>query len=137
MYQIFGGFTSGIEIQYSPSAIVDPKHQKCAESLIIGKRMLPQIFVRAADIRPVDIQDMLPADARFKVLFFVGNLTETRAAELRLLAEELSKPLSAFRKYSADGNISTVFDVITIAAGTKDDTNHLVVPAFFRPHWTK
>ncbi|KAI9566928.1 FAD binding domain-containing protein [Boletus coccyginus] len=136
-FQTFGGFTSGIEVQYSPSGIVDPKHQKCAESLIIGKRMLPQIFVRAADIRPIDIQDMLPADVRFKVLFFVGGLTETRVAELRLLAEELSKPSSVLHKYSADGNISTVFDIITIAAGTKDDTNHLVVPAFFRPHWTK
>ena len=128
---------SGIGIHYSPSTIVDPKHQKCAENLIIGKRMLPQIFVRAADIRPVDIQDMLPADVRFKVLFFVGILTEARSAELKLLAEELSKPSSVFHKYNADGNISTVFDVISIIAGTKDDTNYLVVPAFFRPHWTK
>jgi len=99
--------------------------------------MLPQIFVRAADIRPIDIQDMLPADVRFKVLFFVGNLTETRASELKLLAEESNKPSSVFRKYSLDGNISTVFDIITITAGTKDDTNYLSVPAFFRSHWTK
>ena len=26
---------SGVGIHYSPSAIVDPKHQKCAEKLII------------------------------------------------------------------------------------------------------
>jgi len=95
------------------------------------------MFVRAADIRPVEIQDVLPADTRFKVLFFVGNLTETRAAELKLLAEELSKPSSVFHKYSADGNISTVFDIITIVVGTKSDINHLLVPGFFRPHWTK
>ena len=99
--------------------------------------MLPQIFVRAADIRPVEIQDMLPADIRFKVFFFVGNLTEMRVAELKLLAEELSKPSSVFHKYSADGNVSTVFDIITITAGTKVDINHFLVPAFFRPHWTK
>jgi phenol 2-monooxygenase len=136
-FQTFGGFTSGIGVHYSPSAIVDPRHQKCAEKLIIGQRMHPQIFVRAADIRPVEIQDLLPADVRFKVLFFVGNLTETRIAELNLLAEELSKPSSVFHKYSADGNISTVFDIITITAGKKDDINYLLVPVFFRPHWSK
>jgi len=64
----FAEFTSGIGVHYSPSTIVDPKHQKYAENLIIGKRILPQIFVRAADMCPVDIQDMLPADVRFKVL---------------------------------------------------------------------
>ena len=99
--------------------------------------MLPHIFVRAADIRPVDIQDSLPADARFKVLFFVGNLTETRVAELNLFAEELSKPSSFLQKYGADGNISTVFDIITIAAGKKEDINFFLVPVFFRPHWSK
>ncbi|KAI9464680.1 FAD binding domain-containing protein [Boletus coccyginus] len=137
LHMTFAEFESGIGVHYSPSAIVDPKHQKCTENLIVGKRMLPQIFIRAADIRPVDIQDMLPADVRFKVLCFVGNLTETRVAELMLLAEELSKPSSVFHKYSADGNISTIFDIITIIAGTKDDTNYLVVPSFFRAHWTK
>ncbi|KAI9464683.1 FAD binding domain-containing protein [Boletus coccyginus] len=136
-FQTFGGFTSGIGVHYTPSAIVDPKHQECAEKLIIGQRMLPQIFVRAADIRPVDIQDMLPADVRFKVLFFVGNLTETRVAELNSFAEELRKPSSFLQKYSVNGNISIVFDIITITAGKKEDINYFLVPAFFRPHWSK
>lgn len=99
--------------------------------------MLPQVFVRAADTRPVEIHDLLPADARFKVLFFVGNLTESRVTELNSLAEELNKLPSFLRKYSADGNISTVFDITTITAGKKDDINYLLVPAFFRPHWSK
>ncbi|KAF8555666.1 hypothetical protein OG21DRAFT_1438471 [Imleria badia] len=139
VFETFGGFMSGIGIRYSPSEIVDPKHQKCAESLIIGQRIPPQIFVRAADIRPMEIHDLLPSDVRFKVLFFVGNLTETRVAELKLLAEELSKPSSFLHKYSPDGNIATVFDIITITAGKKDDItyNYLLVPAFFRPHWSK
>ena len=130
---------SGIGICYSPSTVVDPKHQKCAENLIIGQRMPPQIFLRAADIRPIEIQDLLPSNVRFKVLIFVGNLTETRVAELKLLAEELSKPSSFLHKYSPDGNFSTVFDIITITAGKKGDIayNYLLVPAFFRPHWSK
>ena len=96
--------------------------------------MLPYIFVRSADICPVNIHDLLPADVRFKVVFFVGHLIETRVAELKLLAEELS---SFLRKYSVDGNVSTVFDIITVTAGKKEDMNYLLLPIFFRPHWKK
>ena len=99
--------------------------------------MLPQIFVRAADMRPIEIQDLLPSDARFKVFFFVGNLTEARVAELNSLAEELSKPSSFLQKYSYDGKVSTVFEIVTITTGKKEDINYLLVPAFFRAHWSK
>jgi len=135
-FQTFGGFTSGIGVHYPPSIIVDSKHQKCAEKLVVGQRLPPQMFVRAADIRPMEMQDLLPADVRFKVLFFVGHLAEARVAELKLFAEELSKPSSFFQRYSA-GDISTVFDVLTIVAGKKDAINYLLVPPFLRPHWTK
>jgi len=128
---------SGIGIQYSASEIVHTKYQRFAGALVIGRRMLPQAFVRAADIRPVELHDLLPADVRFKLLFFVGELTKTRIAELNALAEELSKPSSILHKYSADGNISTVFDILTIMTGKKTAINHLDVPPFFRPHWSK
>ncbi|KAG8221071.1 putative phenol hydroxylase [Butyriboletus roseoflavus] len=132
-FQTFGGFTSGTSVHYSPSAIVDPRHQECAENLVIGQRMLPQIFVRAADARPIEIQDLLPSDIRFKVLFFVGNLTEARITELNLLAEEMSKPSSFLCKYSADGNISTVFEIITITAG-KEGRDKLLARACILPY---
>ncbi|KAF8129842.1 FAD binding domain-containing protein [Boletus edulis] len=137
VFQKFSDFVTGIRVHYFPSAIVDPKHQKCAQNLIIGQRMPPQTFVRAADIRPVEIQDLLPSDVRFKVLVFVGYLTGARVSELKLFAEELNKSSSFLRKYSPDGNISVVFDITTITAGKKEDIDYLLVPAFFRPHWTK
>ncbi|KIJ21008.1 hypothetical protein PAXINDRAFT_165806 [Paxillus involutus ATCC 200175] len=136
-FQTFGGFTSGVGVHYSSSAIVEVKHQKYAPGLIIGQRMLPQIFIRAADMRPIEIQDMLPADIRFKLLLFVGHLTETRIARLNLLAEDLSKPTAFLQKYSAHGNSSSIFDIVTVTAGKKDDINYLNVPALFRPHWSK
>ncbi|KAG9313142.1 putative monooxygenase [Chiua virens] len=135
--KVYAGFVTGIGVRYSSSAIVDLKPQVYAKNIVVGERMLPQAFVCAADIRPVDIHDMLPADLRFKVLFFVGHLTETKVSELDTLAEELSKPTSFLHKYSADGNISTVFDIITITSGTKETINYLTVPAIFRPHWSK
>jgi len=136
-FQTFGGFTSGIGVHYAPSAIVDPRYQTCASKLVVGERMIPQIFVRAADARPTEIQDLLPADARFKLLFFVGHLTDARIAELRDLGEEWSAPSSVFRKYSPDGKPSTVLDVVTIAAGKKETVEYVAVPSFFRPHWSR
>jgi len=131
------GFYSGLGIHYSPSTIVDLKHQKCAEKLIIGQRMIPHIFVRAADLRLIELHHLLPADVRFKVLFFVGNLTSTRIAELDSFAEDLRKPSSFLQRYCTDGEVSSMFDIVTIIATKKHNMNYLLVPALFRPHWTK
>ena len=38
--------------------------------------MPPQIIIRAADARPFELQDLLPADTRFKVLIFAGDFAD-------------------------------------------------------------
>ncbi|KAG1771531.1 FAD binding domain-containing protein [Suillus occidentalis] len=138
-FQASGGFSSGIGVHYMPSAIVDTIHQGCAPNIIIGERMLPQIFVRAADARPVEIQDMLPADTRFKLLLFVGLLTPEQLAKVRGFAEELELPTSFLQKYNypAEGKAQSMFDIISITAGHKDDVNFLDLPPTFRTHWSK
>ncbi|KAG2103083.1 FAD binding domain-containing protein [Suillus discolor] len=138
-FQAFGGFSSGIGVHYMPSAIVDAIHQGCAPNIIIGERMLPQIFVRAADARPMELQDMLPADTRFKLLFFVGLLTSEQLTKVRRLAEELELPTSFLQKYGspAQGKAQSTFDIISIAAGHKDDVNFLDIPSTLRTHWSK
>lgn len=138
-FQASGGFSSGIGVHYMPSAIVHTIHQGSASNIIIGERMLPQLFVRAADARPVEIQDMLPADTRFKLLFFVGLLTSEQLTKVRRLAEELELPTSFLQKYNfpAQGKAQSTFDIISIAAGHKDDVNFLDIPSTLRTHWSK
>ncbi|KAI6094993.1 FAD binding domain-containing protein [Pisolithus sp. B1] len=138
-YETAGGFTSGMGIHYGPSIIVDTKHQSCAENLVVGQRMLPQVFVRAADARPVEIHDLLPADTRFKILLFLGFMEEeSRVVEINALAEQLSSPAGFLRIYSTGGQTSaSMFDLITIVVGNKDNFNYLNVPLVFRPHWSK
>lgn len=137
VFQTFGGFTSGIGVHYSPSAIVNVKHQGHAQNLIIGQRMLPQKFILAANARPVEVQDFLPSDTRFKVLVFLGSLDETRLVGINALAVELEDPASFLRKYTADGQISSIFDITTIVEGNKEDINYLNLPTLLRPHWSK
>ncbi|KAI6033585.1 hypothetical protein PISMIDRAFT_198051 [Pisolithus microcarpus 441] len=138
-YKTASGFTSGMGIHYGPSMIVNAKHQCCAENLVVGQRMIPQIFVRAADARPMEIHDLLPADTLFKILIFLGSANEeSRLAEINALANELSSPTSFLQRYSADGQPSaSVFDLITIVAGNKENFNYLSIPQVFRPHWSK
>ncbi|OJA19065.1 hypothetical protein AZE42_12575 [Rhizopogon vesiculosus] len=136
--EVSGGFISGIGIHYASSAITNETHQQCVPHLIIGERMPPQIFVRAADGRPYEIQDILPSDTRFKLLFFVGNLTEERVRELDALSDEMRDPSCFLQKYGypTEGTAQSMFSIITIVSGDKDDVKFTRVPAFFRPHWS-
>jgi len=136
-FKTSGNLISGVGVHYEPSEIVNIKHQQCARNLVIGQRMPPQIFVRAADARPVDIQDLLPADIRWKILVFFGILDESRLPGVQLLAENLNEPTSFLRKYPVDGQIPQIFDIIAIIAGNKSTFNYLNVPDFFRSHWSK
>jgi phenol 2-monooxygenase len=101
--------------------------------------MLPQIFVRVADARPIEIQDMLPSDTRFKLLLFVGLLTSEQLGKVRRLAEDFELPTSFLQKYGypEHDKAQSMFDIIPITSGKKDDVNYLDLPLTLRTHWSK
>jgi phenol 2-monooxygenase (NADPH) len=75
--------------------ITDTQYQTSAENLIIGWQIIPQILVHAADGRPFELQDLLIADARFKVLVFAGNTSsDVQLDTLHKLAAELEQILT-------------------------------------------
>ena len=134
IFQTFGGFTSGIGIHYAESLLTDVTHQKLAANLIIGQRVLPQIFLRAADSRPVEIQDLLPSDARFKLLVFTGDSCSPMQLEkVRKTTEELDSVLTAL----TGGRIFEFFDILSISATTKTKVRYNDLPALLRSHWSK
>ena len=136
-FQTFGAFTSGIGIHYTPSTIVNTTHQTHAANLVIGQRMLPHVFVRAADARPFEIQDLLPADTRFKVLVFAGDTSDPQQlTRVRDLANAVDGPGGFYRKFGG-GDPSKVFDVLSICSATKDKVNYTDLPPVFRTHWSK
>ena len=89
--------------------------------------MLPQIFIGAADVNPVEMQDLLPADTRFKILVFAGDLAVSEdKARLQKLAENLSSPNSFLNRYGRkEGGDWKVFDILTISCGTKDKIGYV------------
>ena len=138
-FQTFGLFTSGIGVHYQPSDIVNTAYQSSASKLLIGQRMPPHVFVRAADARPFEIQDLLPSDARWKVLVFAGDIMDpAQSARVHKLAQEMARPEGFLRRFSdARGGVEKVFDVLTIASGDKLKVITADVPKIFRSHWSK
>ncbi|KDR80826.1 hypothetical protein GALMADRAFT_222424 [Galerina marginata CBS 339.88] len=132
IFQAFGGFTSGIGIHYAESSLTSQKHQTSAKNLIVGQRILPQIFLRAADSRPVEIQDLLPSDARFKVLVFTGN-----SSNLEQLKKTwtVSKELDKLFSNVAAGR--AMFDILTISSATKAEVRYNDLPKSLWSHWSK
>ncbi|EGO22628.1 hypothetical protein SERLADRAFT_362787 [Serpula lacrymans var. lacrymans S7.9] len=136
-FQTYGGFTSGIGVHYSNSAIVNNAHQSYASNLIIGERVPPRVFVRAADAWPYELQDLLPSDSRFKVIVFTGNYNDTaQRGNVDALAKELEKP-ERFLKVYVPGGKESMFDIITISQGKKEEVDYLEFPDVLRPHWSK
>ncbi|KAI0364365.1 hypothetical protein BV20DRAFT_956369 [Pilatotrama ljubarskyi] len=136
-FQTFGAFTSGIGVHYLPSAITDNQHQSYASKLTVGERMVPHVFIRAADARPYEIQDLLPSDTRFKILVFVGNVVDTAQAErVKALAEEIGSPGSFYHRFGR-GDPAKVFDILSISSAKKEDVNYTDLPRLFRQHWSK
>jgi phenol 2-monooxygenase len=94
-------------------------------------RTPPQIIIRAADGRPVELQDLLVADARFKILVFTGKPEGNDV--LAAAAQSLESTLNAVYgdKYQ------DVVDIITICVGSAMEMEYNIVPAVLRSHWTK
>ena len=124
-------------MHYGPSAITNTQYQHLASNLIVGERMLPHVFIRAADAQPFNIQDMLPADIRFKLLVFAGDTSDPCAQErLQKFADDLEKPDCFYVRFGGQ-DPTQVFDLIAISSATKDRADYTDVPPMFRTHWSK
>ncbi|KAJ7254641.1 FAD binding domain-containing protein [Mycena haematopus] len=123
-FQTAGGFTSGIGIHYGESTIVRNGNQACAYNIVVGQRMPPQVLIRAADGRPVELQDLLPSNTLFKLLVFLGD---TATAALGDLAADLQEIVHKF---------AAKVELICIASPAKrPDFCFMELPQVLRPHW--
>ncbi|KAI5895588.1 uncharacterized protein SCHCODRAFT_02619840 [Schizophyllum commune H4-8] len=130
----FSPFISGMDFTYPTSAITRQTHQDYAKGLIIGRPVPPHAFLRVADARPVNIQDMLPANGKFKILVFAGEYSRADfLADLQQFAEGLVNLLA---KYGGASD-SRLMDMATVLAGKQDPACLLQIPSTLRPHWAQ
>jgi phenol 2-monooxygenase len=127
-FQGYGNFSSGVGVHYAPSVVTEPAHQAAAPNLIIGQRLLPHILVRAADAREVNIQDLAPSNACFKLFVFPGD-----GEHAQTVAAHLARPECFFNKH----RLRDAFEIVTVLQGSKNTVNYLELPPVLRPHWSK
>ncbi|KAG2137579.1 FAD binding domain-containing protein [Suillus bovinus] len=140
IFKQFGAFTSGIGVHYGPSVAILDRNQGLASGLAIGERFPPYKFIRAADAGPVEIQDLLPADFRFKLLVFTGDFSDPlQQARVKSMVAIMQKPESFLNRYltPSKGSENPRFDIITISKGRKEGFNFLQFPTLLRSHWSK
>ncbi|KAG2114120.1 FAD binding domain-containing protein [Suillus clintonianus] len=129
-------FTSGIGVHYDPSVAVNENNQELASGLVIGKRVPPYKFLRAADACPFELQDLLPSDFRFKLLVFVGEFGDPlKQARVESMVTDMQTPKCFLNRYATPGN--SRFDIITISKGRKEVFNFMLLPTLLRSHWSK
>ncbi|KAI0664329.1 FAD binding domain-containing protein [Cubamyces menziesii] len=137
MFESNADFLSGVGLCYQPSTIVNDRYQASAPGLVVGAYVPPHIFLRAADANPINFQDMHPADMRFKIVVFAGDIKDAKVAEcIQTLAEQLDAPDSFLKRYG-QGGWESVFDLICISASSKDGVDYTDFPKLFRKHWSK
>ncbi|KAI0333887.1 hypothetical protein GY45DRAFT_1243820 [Cubamyces sp. BRFM 1775] len=135
MAKTYAGFISGLGLRYGASSIVNPEYQSLASGLVVGERVVPQTFIRAADGRPFEIQDLLPADLRFKVLVFGGNISVKEDLDrLQQVAVAMEASENFLHRF---GHGDSVFDVLCFSSAKQESAEYLDFPVFFRPHWSK
>jgi phenol 2-monooxygenase len=84
--------------------------------------MPPQVLIRAADFRPMELQDLLPSNTLFKLLVFIGDTEALKglAMDIRLIMQKFG----------------TAVEVISIVS-SRADFCFMDLPPVLRPHWSK
>ncbi|KAF7974514.1 hypothetical protein HWV62_12092 [Athelia sp. TMB] len=137
-FKTHNDFTSGLSIQYPESPIVNCAHESAAKHITIGQRIPPQVLIRVADGRPSELLDLLPADTRFKILLFVGDITPASQSPQRVKLEKLAEELKSMLVTRSVGcEWGDTFDIITIATGKSADLDYIDAPIPLRSHWSK
>ncbi|CAL1708745.1 unnamed protein product [Somion occarium] len=132
-FRAFSSVTTGIRIRYAPSIITATAPDKTDENgpytLTVGKRLPPQVVLRVADRRPVNVQDLCLSNGRFKLFVFTGDvLSADDIQSLNKLTTDLDALLSELPK--------GLLEVFSIIKAKDDAITYMDVPQTLRPHWT-
>ena len=96
----------------------------------MGKRVPPCLVTRVADNNPIEIQDLILADARVKIFVFPGDLaSDSHLGRLQRLAFKIEGVLNAYRK--------EIFDIIVVAKEIGGSVTYTDVPPVLRSAWKK
>ncbi|KAL9595977.1 MAG: hypothetical protein Q9219_006100 [cf. Caloplaca sp. 3 TL-2023] len=143
-------FTTGLLIQY-PASIITENGSACVvggtislegprstTELMAGMRMPNFTVLNQSDGVPAELSDLLRANGRFRLLVFIGDISQsTPFACLQQLATQLSSSSSFLRRFTpAEGAIDSRVEILTIHAAPRSQVELLELPDILHP-WSK
>lgn len=137
-------FASGLSVDYGSSVLeakssedgVDDSSQvvsmvkskpTLATGIPIGMRFNSFKVLNQADARPWHFQERLPADGRFRIVVFAGDVLDpAQKTRIDAFCESLDKPTSFLRRATPkDAKIDSVVEVLTIHSSPRTETELL------------
>ncbi|KAK5168432.1 uncharacterized protein LTR77_007002 [Saxophila tyrrhenica] len=109
-------------------------HQDLATGIPVGKRIDSVKVLNQADARPWHLQELLPSNGRWRVLFFTGDVTKSEQRKrLDDLGTAIDNPHSFLRHFTPPGGRhDAVFELLAVHSAPRTSATIFEFPAVFR-----
>lgn len=134
-----GRFTAGLIAAYNDSSITSLRTstQTLAKNLTVGMRFPSTQVVRFCDAKAMHLVKALPADGRWRIVVFAGDIrSPTAAKRLSNLSTYLSfptGPIHTFTPTSAGADVDSFIEPILVLSGPRVEMEQEQIPEVFTP----
>lgn len=146
-------FASGTIIDY-PKSIIEDKpaleslekahageedktfHVEQAKNILIGRRFKDTKVVNQSDAKPVWLNDVIPADGRWRIIVFSGDIksNDNLLQALKDMDKYLGLEVSFTKRFTpSNARYDSVIEVVTVHASDRCSTELEDFPESFRP----
>ncbi|KAH9903697.1 FAD binding domain-containing protein [Xylariomycetidae sp. FL2044] len=133
-----GRYTAGQAICYGPSLITAPARRDSAAAaslaakLTVGMRFPSAQVVRLCDARAMQLVRVLPADSRWHIVVFAGDITDAKtASRLDKLSGSLKNVIREFTP--AESDFDAILNPILVLSGARVHVEQHQIPEVFTP----
>ncbi|KAH6605527.1 fad binding domain-containing [Trichoderma cornu-damae] len=129
-----GRYTAGQGVQYEKSVFVSPgpADESLARGVNVGMRFPSAQVVRFCDARPMQLVAALPADSRWHVVVFAGDILQpTAATQLLKVSAELQGIIDRFTPRNQDAN--AIIQGVLVLASKRIEVEQNMIPDVFTP----
>ena len=132
-----GQYTAGLTAKYGDSQITNAagSTDSLAANLVVGMRFPSAQVVRFCDAKAMQLVQALPADGRWRVIIFGGDITErANATRLEELGDYLYAPTGPVISHTpASADIDSFIETIVVLSGRRVRIEQSQIPSCFSP----
>ncbi|KPM35874.1 3-hydroxybenzoate 4-monooxygenase [Neonectria ditissima] len=127
-----GRYTAGQGVQYNASLLMSSREQSLATGLVVGMRFPSTQVVRFCDARAMQLTRALPADSRWHIVVFAGDVLDKGVAErLNKTSQKLQSIVQKFTPKIQDAD--SVIQSLLVLSSKRTAVEQEQIPEFFTP----